>query len=376
MLRRQYFELGLEAIRHGRLPWLVQQATKLVSIPLSDALDRTPPGPILGGLILTYHCNNACQMCEFPQRATRFHKAGRRQLSTERYRELIGEFAQLGTTGLSLIGGEPTLRRDLNELLVEIKRLGMIANITTNANRLANEDTARKLLETHVDLINVSIDGADAATHDRVRGAPGSFEKLSKGIRQLARLRDRISPSTRIASVTVLSSANIGQAEDIARLALALGCDSVGFMPLHRFDFMGDALEPADTRWLEEADRVVEQLRKKRRQYRLDSSDAYLSRFGAAFRGAPSDLRCLAGFYSLTVNPYGDVFPCDPFVGQERALGNVRDASLVELWRSKEYGQKRRELTGCRACHWNCTTELNIAFDRLVPLRRTPRAVR
>jgi MoaA/NifB/PqqE/SkfB family radical SAM enzyme len=304
-------------------------------------------------------------MCEYPQRAGRFVADGRTELETDALLAVLDDFAALDTTGMSFFGGEPMMRKDLFELMSHAKRLGMVTNITTNGNFLSDRARAAGLLATGVDLINVSVDGADAGTHDYLRGLKGGYERLSQGIRNVVNLRKRLNPGAEVVVISVLSPQNIDQAAQIASTALDMGADRVGFMPLHVFDFTGDELRTEPHEWLDRVARAISDLKANRETYRIDSSDEYLDRFSRCFEGKPTDVRCFAGYYSLTVDCYGDYFPCDPYIEQQRALGNVNEMPLREFWYSGHLNDARRTLSKCRECYWNCTTELNLAIEAL-----------
>jgi MoaA/NifB/PqqE/SkfB family radical SAM enzyme len=373
--RREFWDMSVKALRDGRVAWLGRQAAKLVTIPLGDALGRPLTGPVFGTLMLTYRCNNACKMCDYPRRGAADASAGRREMDTAQIRTVLEDFAAIGTTGMALIGGEPTLRPDLDEILRAIKDLGMVANITTNGSMLADARRAAALLRTGIDLVNFSIDGADAATHDGQRGRPGNFDAIRQAVGHLARLRADLNPGVVINAVSVLTDRNVHQAAAIARAAVDMGCDRVGFMPVHRFPYMAQPMgRPGDPAWLDEVARAVADLKALRGHLAIDNSDAYLDRFVAAFSGVPSDLRCYVGFTTTVIDPYGDVFACEPWVRTRPPVGNVLQTPLRTLWSSPAYNRTRAELAACRDCYWNCTTELNVLFNGLVPFRKPARS--
>ena len=367
--RREYWDISIRALKRGRAGWLLRQGSKLITVPMGDRLGRPLAGPVFATLMLTYRCNNSCLMCEFPRRAVRENLAGRRELDTNSFKRVLDDFAAIGTSGIAIIGGEPTLRPDLNELLRYVKRLGMIANITTNGSLLGNEAAAARLLETGIDLINFSIDGADADMHDTLRGHPGNYDTIRAAIGHLVRLRKQINPDVVVNAIATLSVRNLHQAEAIAKMTLNLGCDHIGFMPVHDFDYMKSPLTGRDPAWLAEAGRVIERLKRLRHDLQIDSSEEYLDLFLPAFRGQKSSLRCYVGYVSVVVSPYGDVYPCEPYVRWQRPVGNVLETPMRELWASPPYNEMRQKLGACRECYWNCTTELNLLYNRLFPFR-------
>jgi MoaA/NifB/PqqE/SkfB family radical SAM enzyme len=114
---------------------------------------------------------------------------------------------------------------------------------------------------------------------------------------------------------------------------------------------------------------AVEELRRLRRERTIvENSDAYLSLFSDCYAGRPSPIRCRAPSTSLVVDCYGRVFPCVPLSEVDRPVGRVRGEDLSALWKSDAYAQARRSLADCRACYWNCHTEMNLLWAR--PRRR------
>ena len=75
---------------------------------------------------------------------------------------------------------------------------------------------------------------------------------------------------------------------------------------------------------------------------------------------------CAAPRTSLVVDCYGDVYPCVPLNAARKKIGS---GDVRKLWRSETYRRVRESLKDCRACYWNCHTELNLALDRLGGLR-------
>jgi radical SAM protein with 4Fe4S-binding SPASM domain len=361
--RRQYLRVAGRALREGRVGWTVRQGVKSLVLPLSRTLDRPLTGPIIANLAITYRCNNVCYQCDLP-RPWYYRKRGESELSTAEFERIIDELAELGVAGVSITGGEPSLRRDHLTLLAHVKRAGLNANLNTNAFTLVEPQRVAALLATGVDSINISLDGACAATHDRLRGAPGGFDRVARATELLLAARQNGRPS--ITYIFVIGTDNHTELMDFIELARARGIDSVGFMPV--FDVYRDRQERSpEARLAMEAS--VARLRARKRgadQSFIDNTDAYLSLFGAAWRGEPSPLRCYATYHNLLIGSYGNVFPCAlPFSNGDAPIGNVRSSRVADFWRSDTYQARRRELDGCRACYWNCHTEANLLYQRV-----------
>jgi MoaA/NifB/PqqE/SkfB family radical SAM enzyme len=360
VIRRQYLRIARRAFREGKLLWLAKQAVKVASVPLSDRIERPLAGPILGNIVTTYRCNNACFMCDLPK-PWFYKQRGQQELDTEQMKDLLDDFARIGTLGLSLTGGEPTLRPDCFTLLDHARRRGMLAHLNTNAYTLQTADQVHALLDTGVESMNISLDGANPETHDRLRRAKHGFERVEHATELVLAHRRGSRPS--ITYTFVVGPENHGEVFDFIELARARGIDSVSFIPLHGCYRGAEPLPAAQVAAMEETMRRLVALRRGGDDF-LDNSEAYLSLFPRAFRGEESPLRCYVGYNHVLVDCFGNVYPCAYFCETGRPTGNVRDTPLRDLWTGSTYRELRRTLSACRECYWNCHTEMNLLYQR------------
>ena len=367
-MRGQYAALARSRLRRGGWARVLDAGTKVLAplVPLRGG--HAESGPLLGTAIVSYACNYACGFCDLPQRSVRRRREGWREFDTDGWKSVLRGFANLRTTAVGFTGGEPFVRRDCADLLEYSLSLGMVTHVNTNGDLLDDELVAR-LVAMGLDSVNVSLDGADAATHDRLRGRAGSFARVTDRIAALARARDRCasrSRRTRIGITTVLVPDNADPGVALADLAERLGADSLGFIPVHDYVGRGALGEVTPERpWAETMARATAELRRlKRERTILENSDDYLALFPRCFAGRPSPLRCRAPSNSLVVDCYGRVFPCVPLSEVDRPIGTVTGDALAAFWKSETYAAARRELGGCRACYWNCHTEMNLLYQR------------
>jgi MoaA/NifB/PqqE/SkfB family radical SAM enzyme len=333
----------------------------MLALPLARRLGKPLSGPIIANLSITYRCNNACYQCDLP-RPWFYKQRGRAELSTTEFKRIIDDLAELGVAGINVTGGEPMLRNDHLELVAHIKSAGMHAHLSTNAFTLNDPAKIDALLATDVDSVNISLDGACAETHDRVRRAPGSFERIAESTKLLV---ERRGDRPLLTYIFVIGTENHRELEDFVELARNRGVDSVGFMPV--FDVYRDRQERSleDRRAMEASVARLRAAKRGAHQTFIDNTDAYLSLFAAAWRGEQSPLRCYAPYHHVLIDSYANVFPCAlPYHNGGEPIGNVRDASLVDFWHSHSYRERRRALHDCHACFWNCHAEANLLFQR------------
>ncbi len=131
---------------------------------------------------ITDRCNYKCVYCRTGEMGAQYP-----ELALDEYLRLIELFVGLGITKVRLTGGEPLLRRDLVELVRELKRLRTLDGepldlaLTTNGHLL--ESLAQPLKDAGLNRITVSMDAVDAAVFERITRIEGSFSKVLAGVR-------------------------------------------------------------------------------------------------------------------------------------------------------------------------------------------------
>jgi len=170
---------------------------------------------------LTEGCNLACRHCWL---APQFDPDGSKNamLPLALLKKAIEEAIPLGLTSVKLTGGEPLLHPNFLNILDFLKEKRLDLTLETNG-ILLTEEIARAIAEHEKPFVSVSLDGANAATHDKIRGVEGSFAKAKAGICNL--VKNHIHPQV----IMSIMRSNADQAETLVELAETLGADSVKF---------------------------------------------------------------------------------------------------------------------------------------------------
>ena len=363
MIRRQYRDFIKKSTSQEGLPWLLKRLAQYFLIHTSFMAKRALCGPILGSLVTNYTCNYHCVMCDLPLRDKILRDRGLKELSTEQLKKVLKDFALLGVCGVGLTGGEPFLRKDIYELLAYAKKLRMITHISTNAS-LLNEENVQKTLATGVDSINISLDGACSQTHDQIRQVQGSFDKVVAAIECIDRLRREKNISVRLKIVSVINQRNIDEAPDLLKLSSKLNADCVEFIPQQPFSSAAmTSPTPVDPVFLEKVTRYVKLfLDLQARGAKIENSSGHLSLFPKAFGNERIPFHCYAGYNSLAVDCFGEIYPCVPWFNWDKSVGNVAHQDLKEFWYSRQYDKSRDEILQCHGCYLTCQSELNLLF--------------
>ncbi len=165
---------------------------------------------------LTKGCNLHCIHC----RASATELSSPHDLSTEAAKAIINQIAEVSRPILVLSGGEPLFRKDLFELARYATDKGLRAALATNGT-LVTKQVARRIVESGVKRVAISLDGADALTHDSFRGIPGAFDAAITGFRHLKDMGMSGQINTTIARH------NAQQLPHVLDLARSLGADAL-----------------------------------------------------------------------------------------------------------------------------------------------------
>ena len=165
---------------------------------------------------VTKGCNLRCIHC----RATATELSSPTDLPTRTALNIIEQIAAAANPILVLSGGEPLYRSDIFQLARYGTDKGLRVALATNGT-LVTKDVARMIVDAGVRRVSISLDGADALTHDSFRGIPGAFEAAVRGLQNLKALGMSVQINMTIARH------NAHQLPDVLQLARNLGADAL-----------------------------------------------------------------------------------------------------------------------------------------------------
>ena len=165
---------------------------------------------------VTKGCNLRCIHC----RATATELSSPSDLPSGKAIEIISQIAAYASPILVLSGGEPLYRRDIFDLAHIASERGLRVALATNGTMVTKE-VARKIVDSGVRRVSISLDGADALTHDTFRGIPGAFDAAVYGLRHLKELGMSVQINMTIARH------NARQLPAVLELARSLGADAL-----------------------------------------------------------------------------------------------------------------------------------------------------
>src|SRR5690606_6663727 len=121
---------------------------------------------------LTHRCPLQCPYCSNPLAL----EAARNELDTATWQRVIAEAAALGALQIHFSGGEPTVRKDLEQLVATARDVGLYSNLIT-AGVLLDQARLGRLVDAGLDHVQLSFQDSEAAGGERIGGYAGAQEK-------------------------------------------------------------------------------------------------------------------------------------------------------------------------------------------------------
>jgi len=301
----------------------------------AGAILDTPPaadhltGPLAVHLEVVAACNLACTHCfagVLPRKE--------QPLTLAELERLFASMASMGSFRLGLTGGEPLLRRDLFEIIDLAARYGLHPCITTNG-LLITEEIARAFGERKLVWLNVSLDGASAATNDRVRGS-GIFERVLTKLVLLAK-------HTQFTLAFTIMRTNADEVRACAELAERVGASTAVFRPLYPVGTAAQHLDELMPTFAQYHDALA--------TLAADADDArVIDPFSPLIRAETQAVTqmnygCGAGNSVCSISVSGDVNPCS-FLGRSFVAANIREQPLEAIWHTSQTFERIRGLPG------------------------------
>ena len=254
---------------------------------------------------VTYRCNERCRHCYVFDE----NKVAAEELSLEQYQKLFDDLRILETLSIAFTGGDVSMRTDFCDILHAARKRDFSILILTNGAGFS-EDTLEEIIRIRPQGMSFSIYSGNADEHDAMTRIPGSFQKTLETLKKVKAAGIFVSVKTPVMAPT------FGGFEAIHSLCEKLNIN-------HDVSYHICATNHGDI---------------SPTKFRLGNVEKYKQAIRIARRGKEisewpkRDIKktiCGAGLLSLSVNPYGEVFPCNGF---SYPLGNVKETPIAEIW--------------------------------------------
>jgi MoaA/NifB/PqqE/SkfB family radical SAM enzyme len=300
-------------------------------------------------------CNTTCAMCNIWQLKSP------RALQPAQFEKIFSDPLYRRVEYVILAGGEPTLRDDLVEIVTtlhrwmpRLKKLMIPSNLINRASiEKQYPQVARYCAEHNIRLtLGISLDGI-GATHDKIRGVKGAFDKVMDNIALLKRLQKEVSFNLSI-DPTIFSM-NLHEMKQLADLARRLNLP-ITFQIAAMADEYYHNSSDGDVLTVDESGRkTLVQFLKRRiaESSLLDALAYYYAEVVENLQGAPKRaLPCPFADQGVLLNPDGTLQYCH----NSRPIGNVLESASSDLYFAPENLAYRDEVRKavCPECRMSC----------------------
>lgn len=311
--------------------------------------DAGAPVPNRALVNVTGRCNSRCGYCM----AWRKKDTGGEPTSAE-LKSLLAQVAGLGCTGVGFSGGEPLLRDDLGECIESAVGHGLSTWLVTNGLVLTG-DRVSGLAASGLEGLSVSLDSLDPEIYRDIRGV--GLKKVLANVVNAARL-DLLTMGIAV----TISTRNVLKLRELVDFAADFGLQ-VSFQ-LYEQDVHLAASVSSMRPGPEELKAAVDELcALKQGGSPVSNSFEYLKSLPRYVRSGEWEglARCLAPTHEVCVDESMNVHAC---WGLDRIMGNLREASLFDIWTYPGFQKARLDLKGCRKCVLSCHFENSLRMLR------------
>jgi radical SAM protein with 4Fe4S-binding SPASM domain len=291
--------------------------------------DTIPPfskkdlaAPYRMDLALTYQCNNRCHHCYNP--ADRH----RNQLDKHSWKNVIDHLWDIGVPHIIFTGGEPTLRRDLPELIAHAESNGQITGINTNGRLLKNRQYLDELIAAGLDHIQITIESHDSQIHDAMVGYTGAWQETIAGIKNVANSRLYFMTNT-----TLLQN-NYRSLRETLQFLAELGVQRVGLNALIYSGQGTDVGTGLPEKILPELLVIAREMTYKNNQKLTWYTPTQYCHFDPVlFDFETLGVKgCTAALYNMCIEPDGKVLPCQSYY---QPVGHILNDPWEDIWNSE-----------------------------------------
>src|SRR5579871_3669843 len=329
-------------------------------------LSKQKRKPVHVILFITDHCNAKCGTCFYWQSLN--HGESLKPEHIEKISAALGELVWL-----DLSGGEPFLRKDIDQICHKFVNDNQVRHINIPTNGIQTsviERSVNGILENSKAFrlnIALSLDGI-GETHDRIRGVPGNYKKALATLEAMQRIRER-DRRLALSVVTTLMRDNVADVRKLLELGLSdwkLDYHSINILRGQPMD--PSLAAPSPEQYAEIAQLQLKQCRHyfQGRWGAVSGAMATLGRYVLnryymrELEGKPKDISCNAGDVSCVIDANCDVYFCELL----KPVGNLKtyDWDFDRLWRDFQATELREKVQmGCHCTH-ECFHTKNLIF--------------
>jgi len=228
--------------------------------------------------------------------------------------------------------GEPYLNHNFFIFVNEARKRNIYVATSTNGHFL-DKDNAKKTIESGLNRLIISVDGANQLTYEKYRKG-GNLEKVKEGIKNLVEARNEGTNTLYIILQFIVFKFNEEEIKEIKALAIDLGVDELQLKTAQIYNYQnGNPLIPSNDKYS--------------RYNKKDDGTYQLKR--------QSKNKCFRMWSSSVISWDGLVVPCCFDKDAEFKMGDLKKETFKTIWNSTKYNDFRNEILKNRTTINICT---------------------
>lgn len=309
----------------------------IINISLKLKLTKPLGLPFLLMIEPSSICNLNCPMCPIVLNKTKREKKG--HMKFEIFKKIIDEISD-NIIAISLWNyGEPLLNPDLPQMIEYAKKRNIITIVSTNG-MLLNNFLNAKLINSGLDYLILSFDGATKKTYERYRGEGADYEKVVSNLKSLIKIKKEMGKTNPFINLQfIVMKENEHEIPLIKEFAKQINIDKLSFK---KFTFVGENLD----KFLPKEEKYILGKYKSKIQMKI----------------------CARLWDSSVISWNGEIIPCCGDLNFEYNLGNINEENFTKIWKSQKYILLRKQILNninqikmCQTCPSNnFTTDMFI----------------
>lgn len=301
---------------------------------------------------VTDRCPLRCKTC-----GKWISKGERQELDTQSWKAVIRSLRNwLGNYRVCLSGGEPFLREDIFDIISFARKQNVYVTAVTSGYHI-DESMAKKIVDSGLHGLSITLNGITPSTHDFTRGVEGSYERALRAIELLNTSKKNMF----VCVETVLMENNQREIPGLIEFTKAKKLNGISFQALynkssflpydynHHFQeenawYLDNPLWPKDSNKMRST--IDEIIGYKKKGYLIGNSVESLTWMKRYFQN-PKELlavKCMVGVSNFSIDPYGETRLCFSM----GSIGNVLLQTPKQIWHGKKAVLQRKAVKGCK----------------------------
>lgn len=279
-----------------------------------------------------WNCNQKCLHCYAAGQPT----AEVKELSTEEWKKAIDKCREACISQITFTGGEPTIRKDLVELIEYSS--WFITRLNTNG-VLLTKDLCKKLAEASLDCVQITFYSANEEEHNKLVGAK-NFSKTVDGIKNALEANLPVSINTPLCSIN----------KDYIETLKFLHSLGVKYVTCSSLIVTGNATKE-ESKVTSLSEKELLKILKDAKKF----TDENLMEIAFTSPGWIEEKKlrelnlqtptCGACLSNMAIAPNGDVVPCQSWLGEDASLGNILKDKWEDIWNNPKCKKIRKYST-------------------------------